>query len=231
MKLQPHLTAAALALVLGLGLTACVTEYSEVEAPKQLTLDDASTRIDVRFAPGSSRLLGGDAARLHALAADGKIAPSDRVMVSAAGSFALAAARFNSIAAELLRDRIVATELRLAAVPANRAIVHIGRYLATTPPCPNWSKNPPLDYTNVHASNFGCTTATNFARMVASPADLAEGRPLGLADAIPAAAAVQRYQSDKIQLPGSSGLGPVTAAPAGATGSGATGAGTAGSAP
>jgi pilus assembly protein CpaD len=152
-------------------------------------------------------------------------------MVSAAGSSALAAARFNSIAAELLRHRIVATELRLAAVPANRAIVDIGRYLVTTPPCPNWSKNPPLDYSNVHASNFGCTTATNFARMVASPADLVEGRPLGRADAIPAAAAVQRYQSDRVQLPAASGIGPIAAAAAAATGSGATGAGTAGSAP
>jgi pilus assembly protein CpaD len=227
--MKPHSHLIAVALVLG--LTACVTDYSEVEAPKQLTLDDASTRIDVRFAPGSERLLAGDAARLHALAAGGKIAPSDRVTVSVAGGPALAAARFDAIAAELLRYRIVATELRLAAVPANRAIVQIGRYLVTTPPCPNWSKNPPLDYTNVHPSNFGCATATNFGRMVASPADLAEGRPLGLADAIPAAAAIQRYQSDKVQLPAAAGLGPIGATSTAPTGSGATGAGTAGSAP
>jgi pilus assembly protein CpaD len=231
MKLQPHLTAAALALVLGLGLTACVTEYSATEAPKQLALDDASARVDVRFAPGSSRLLAGDAARLHALAAGGKIAPSDRVTVSAAGGPALAGARFDSIAAELLRYRIVATKLPLVAVPANRAVVQIERYLVTLPPCPNWSKNAALDYTNVHASNFGCATAVNFASMVASPADLVDGRPLGLADALPALAAVQRYQSDKVQLPASSGLGPITAVATAPTGSGATGAGTAGSAP
>ena len=227
MKMHSHLIAVALML----GLTACVTEYSDIEAPKQLALDNASARIDVRFAPGSERLLAGDAARLHALAAAGKIAPSDRVTVSAAGGSALAAARFNSIAAELLRHHIVATELRLTAVPANRGIVQIGRYLVTAPPCPNWSKNPPLDYTNVHASNFGCTTATNLAHMVASPADLAEGRPLGRTDAIPAAAAVQRYQSDKVQLPAASGLGPVSTTSTAPTGSGATGAGTAGSAP
>jgi pilus assembly protein CpaD len=227
MKMHPHLVAVALVL----GLTACVTDYTEVEAPKQLTLDNASTRTDVRFAPGSSQLLAGDAARLRALAAGRKIAPADRVTVSVAGGPALAGARFASIAAELLRHRIVATELPLAAVPANRAIVQTGRYLVTTPPCPNWSKNPPLDLTNVHASNFGCATATNFARMVASPADLAEGRPLGLADAIPAAAAVQRYQADKVVLPVGATLGPIGATSAAPTGSGATGAGTAGSAP
>jgi pilus biogenesis lipoprotein CpaD len=220
-----------LTLALVLGLPACVTEYSDVEAPKHLTLDNASSRLDVRFAPGSSQLLAGEAARLHAAAAVGKIAPSDRVSVSAAGGDALARARFASVAAELLRHRIVATELPLAGVPVNRAIVQIGRYLVSTPACPNWSKNPPVDYSNTHASNFGCATAVNFGRMVASPADLVEGRPLGLADAIPAAAAVQRYQSDKVALPAGSSLGPLTAPTIAPTGSGATGAGTAGSAP
>jgi len=219
MKLQPHLAAVALVL----GLTACVTDYSEVEAPKHLTLDNASGRIDVRFAPGSSRLRAGDAARLHALAAGGKIAPSDRVAVSAAGGPALARARFASIAGELLRHRIVATELPLAAVPPNRAIVQTGRYLVTTPPCPNWSKNPPLDYTNVHASNFGCAMALNFGRMVASPADLAEGRPVGLADARPAVAAVNLYRLDKVVLPTAAGLGPIAGTSAAPTGTGDAG--------
>jgi pilus assembly protein CpaD len=230
MKLHPRLATAAIFLA----LAAChplAAEYSEVEAPKQLTLYDASTRIDVRFAPGSSRLLAGDAARLHAAAAGGKIAPSNRVTVSVAGGPALAAARFAAIAGELLRYRIVATELPLAGVPANRAIVQTGRYLVTTPPCPNWSKNPAIGFTNEHASNFGCTTVTNLARMVASPADLAEGRPVGLPDALPAAAAVQRFQSDKVELPSAASVGPIAGAGIGATGSGASGAGTAGSAP
>src|SRR5712691_11470438 len=230
MKRYPTLATAAILLA----LAACrpfVAEYSEVEAPKQLTLDNGSIRVDVRFAPGSSQLLAGDAARLNALAAAGKIAPSDRVTVAVAGGPDLAAARFERIAAELLRHRIVATELASGAVPANRAIVQTGRYLVTTPPCPNWSKSPPIDFTNTLSSNYGCATATNFGRMVASPADLAEGRPLGLADAIPAAAAVQRFQSDKVVLPSGAAVGPITSPGAGPTGSGATGAGTAGNAP
>jgi hypothetical protein len=60
---------------------------------------------------------------------------------------------------------------------------------------------------------------------------LAEGRPVGAADAIPAAAAVQRYQADKVQLPSATALTSIAAASTGATGSGATGAGTAGSQP
>jgi pilus assembly protein CpaD len=230
MKLYPRVATAAILLA----LAACrpgVAEYSEVEAPKQLTLDNASTRIDVRFAPGSSQLLAGDAARLRRLAAGGNIAPSDRVIVSAAGGPGLAAARFETIAAELLHYRVVATQLPGGTVPANRAIVQTGRYLVTTPPCPNWSKASATDFTNTASSNFGCATATNFARMVASPADLAEGRPLGLADAIPAAAAVQRYQSDKVVLPTGAAVGPIAGSAAPPPGTGASGAGTAGSAP
>ncbi len=225
-----HLQAIAAALLV-LGMTACASQYTESEAPKSLTLDEAGTRIDVRFAPGSSHLLAGDAARLRGLAARGSIAPSDPVAVSAAGSPALAAARFEAIAEVLLPYRIVPSQRPLGGVPANRAIIETGRYLVSLPPCPNWSKNPQLDFTNAHASNWGCATASNLGLMVASPADLAEGRPVGLADAIPAAAAVQRYQADKVQLPSAAGLTNIPAASIAPTGAGATGAGTAGTGP
>ena len=71
----------------------------------------------------------------------------------------------------------------------------------------------------------------NLAAIIASPADLAEGRPVGRPDAIPAAAAVQRYQGDKVQLPAAAGLTNIPTAAIAPTGSGATGAGTAGSQP
>ena len=227
MKLHHHLVAVGLAL----GLAACASQYTESETPKNLVLDDASAAIDVRFAPGSNRLLAGDAARLRALVARGAISQSDRVTVLAGGPPDLAAARFEEVAALLLPYRIVATQGPLAAAPGNRAIVQTKRYLVTAPPCPNWSKYPPVDFTNAHASNFGCATAMNLAAIIASPADLAEGRPVGRPDAIPAAAAVQRYQGDKVQLPAAAGLTNIPTAAIAPTGSGATGAGTAGSQP
>lgn len=228
MKMRHRLAAATLLL----GLAACAAQYTDNEWPKQVKLDNASARVDVRFAAGSSRLFPRDAARLRALAASGSIAPSDRVIVAASGPPWLAEARFEAVAQALLPYRIVAMQGPLTPVPANRAIIESERYLVTLPPCPNWSKYPPLGYTNTHASNFGCTTAVDLALMVANPADLAEGRPLGPVDAIPAAAAVQRYQGDKVQLPAAASLSGIgaggTAAP---TGGGATGAGTAGTGP
>ncbi len=224
-----HLQGLAAALLLG--TTACASQYTETEAPKSLTLDNVSRRIDVRFAPGSSHLLAADAARLRGLAASGAIDASDPVTVAAAGGPGLAEARFETIAAVLLPYRIVPGARMLGSVAGNRAIIETGRYLVSLPSCPNWSKSPPIDFANAHASNFGCTTAVNLGMMVASPGDLVEGRPLGLADAIPAAAAVQRFQADKVQLPAAVGLTSISGGGAGPTGSGATGAGTAGSAP
>ncbi len=129
----------------------------------------------MRFAPGSSRLLAGDVARLRRLAATGAIAPSDRITVLASGPPALAAARFEAVARALLPYNIVANQGPLTPVPPNRAIIESERYLVTLPPCPNWSKYPPLGYTNTHASNFGCATAIDLGLMVANPADLASG--------------------------------------------------------
>jgi pilus assembly protein CpaD len=163
-------------------LAACVplaATYTDVEAPKALKLDNASTVVAVRFAPGSAHLLPGDAARLRALAAAGYIAPTDRVAVSAGGGPRLAAARFQSISHELLAYRIVPGQRPLADVPRNVALIDTGRYLVTMPPCPNWSKDSALGFTNTEASNFGCTEAVNLGHMVWRPADLAEGVPLG----------------------------------------------------
>jgi len=109
--------------------------------------------------------------------------------------------------------------LVLVYVPA--FVLGITRALVTLPRCPNWSAEPNSDFTNARSSNFGCADATNLGHMVANPADLASGRPLGDADAVTAVSAVTRYYQDKIQLPAAATLGPIQApssAPPPATG-------------
>src|SRR5260370_19109790 len=179
-----------------LSLAACYplsVEYTESEAPKQLTLDQAAIRVDLRFPPGSSRLAAGEAARLRALAATGQIAPADRVLVSAAGGPALAKARAASVSEALLPYGIVVSPAVVAEVAPDRAVVEADRYLVSLPPCPDWSKSPKLGFENTVNSNFGCATVSNLGRMVASPADLASGQPLGLAAGKPARHALGRY--------------------------------------
>jgi pilus assembly protein CpaD len=190
-----------IAVPLIVALAACASDYTKSEAPNNLRVDGAETRIDLSFLPGSARLAADEAARLDRLVATGIIRPADRVTVAAAGALGLAEQRAAGVSRTLLAYGIVADTLPLETVPANHAIVGIGRYTVTLPPCPNWSSPPNATYTNAHTSNWGCAAATNLGLMVASPADLVSGRPLAPADGMPAVSAVQRYLNDKVKQP------------------------------
>jgi pilus assembly protein CpaD len=201
-----------------LALAACVpgvAEYTKTEAPAALRLDDASSAVTLSFAPGSARLSAAQAGRLQQLVRTGAIRAADRVEIAAAGSQSLAQARFAAISGVLLRYGIVATARPAAGVPPRRAVVAIGRYAVTLPPCPNWSKSATsTDFTNELSSNFGCADAINLG-MMASPADLAGGRTMGPALGRPEVAAVERYENDNVTpLAPAAAIGAIISAPA-----------------
>jgi pilus assembly protein CpaD len=195
-----------------LALAACApgaAEYTKAEAPDRLQVVGATSTVDLAFISGSDHLAGFSARRLDQLVAAGAIRPADRVTVAAAGSPGLAAARESAIARELLRWGIVAEAQPASAIAPNRGFVIVGRYAVGLPPCPNWSETRPNDFTNALPSYFGCADAVNLGLMVASPADLAGGRQLALADGKPAAAAVDRYLNDQVQAPNLVSLGSI----------------------
>jgi pilus assembly protein CpaD len=203
------------ALGLTLMLVACApgaAEYTKAEAPNRLQVAGAASTVELAFAPGSARLSAAAASRLDGLVANGAIRPADHVTVAAAGPPSLAATREAAIARQLLRWDIVAAAQPLPSLPPDGALVTIGRYSVTLPPCPNWSQPRANDFTNAPTSNFGCATAVNLGLM-ANPADLASGEALGPAAGQPAAAAVTRYLSDQVQPPTLTSIGPITAAP------------------
>jgi pilus assembly protein CpaD len=188
-------------LPLTLGLAACAAEYSKSEAPDTLRVDGADSRRELAFAAGSAYLTPSELRKLDGWVLSGNIRPADRVAIAAAGPPGLAEQRAAAISRELLRYGVVTQTLALDTVPANHAIVSIGRYAVTLPTCPNWSQSLSYDFTNAFTSNYGCANATNLGLMVASPADLASGRPFSGPDATPAVAAVQRYLSDRVKPP------------------------------
>src|ERR1700730_1083001 len=219
-------------LPLMLGLAACVTEYSKSEAPDQLRVDGAESRREVAFATGSAYLTPGERRKLDGWVLSVTIRPADRVAIAAAGPPGLAEQRAAAISRELLRYGIVAQTLALDAVPANHAIVSVGRYAVTLPSCPNWSQSLSYEFTNAFSSNYGCANTSNLGLMVASPADLVSGRTLAPADGQPAVAAVQRYMNDRVKPPPAPTAAPCAAASGGGggggggdTGGGAPGAG------
>jgi len=82
-------------------------------------------------------------------------------------------------------------------VPAtdpSRAVVYVGRYDIVLPDCPDWRKQTGADFTNTPASNHGCATTVNFARMLADPGDLVQGRDPGLADGDRLAGTIRNYR-------------------------------------
>jgi len=200
MKTPLHL----LAIPALLALSACepgAASYTTAEAPKELRIDGAASKLNLAFAAGSDQLTPGEAARLQRLAMSGGISPADRVTIAAAGDPLLRQHRIDSVSRELLRYDIIATASPLVGVPRDHAVIEVGRYLVTLPPCPNWSQYSASDFTNEKTSNFGCATAVNLGLMVASPADLVSARDLAPADGTPAVSAVTRYLTDKVKLP------------------------------
>jgi pilus assembly protein CpaD len=209
-----HLRRSAISMTLLLALAACVpgvAEYTKTEAPVALQVQGATGEVAFAFAAGSARLARGEDMRLDHLLATGVIRPADRVEIAAAGQPRLAEARTATIASRLLRWGIVADARPMAGVAPNQALVMVGRYAVTLPPCPNWSMTGGPDFTNQTTSNFGCADAINLGLMVASPGDLTHGRTLAAADGKPAASAVGRYLDDKVTLPTETTLGPVAA--------------------
>jgi pilus assembly protein CpaD len=209
----------ALALTILVGACAPVTTYTDAEAPKRLKLDSATTQVNLHFAPGSAALSAGEAARLRQLAATGRIDPGDRVSVAVSGATQLAQARAGAVAATLLNYGIVPVT-DYGDAPPNGAVVAITRTLVTLPPCPNWSKPSYSDFGNQPSSNFGCANETNLGMMVAHPTDLASGLPVSGAPGQPAAAAVNRYMNDKVQLPTSNTALPIATQSSGGQGPG-----------
>jgi pilus assembly protein CpaD len=188
-------------LPLTFGLAACAAEYSKSEAPAQLRVDSADSRREVAFTSGSAHLSPSELRKIDGWVLSGSIRPADRVEIAAAGPPGLAEQRAAAISGELLRYGVVATTLALDTVPANQAIVSIGRYAVTLPTCPNWSQSPAADFTNAYSSYYGCDDATNLGLMVASPADLVSGRPLSATNAQVTGNAVQRYLTDRVKPP------------------------------
>ena len=114
-------------LPLMLGLAACAAEYSKSEAPDTLRVDGSDSRSELAFGAGSAGLSPSELRKLDGWVLSGAIRPADRVEVAAAGPPGLAEQRADAISRELLRCGIVTQTLALDTVPANHAIVSIGR--------------------------------------------------------------------------------------------------------
>jgi len=79
-----------------------------------------------------------------------------------------------------------------------RVEILVRHWVAEAPRCGEGDRTPSLHGRQL-LPDLGCATAANLVAMVADPADLAEGRPLGPADGVREAEAIVRYRTDKVR--------------------------------
>lgn len=111
----------------------------------------------------------------------------------------LARARADAIS-KRLRERLPGARVRLLEQSTGgESRLVVGRYVAVAPECAGWYS--PEQRIGMFANpdnrtdpNFGCSTASNFAAMIADPGDLVRGRALAPADSAGQALAIERYR-------------------------------------
>ncbi len=187
----------ATALLALLTLAACTptaSYWSEAQSPKQNKVEMVRLNHDLRL-PASGALSPAETAALDDFLARHDIGFGDRVTLAAAGRSPAA------VSSHLRKQGIVATAAtaNAADLPAGAVRVEVERFVVVPPNCPDWRKPGTADYGNTPMSNLGCATAANLGMMLADPRDLIQGRLPGDADGTVAAAAMQRYRTDKVK--------------------------------
>ena len=199
---MPLLLAAAMLIS---GCTPDVARWTPVEAPKENKVDFVVMTHQVHFVPGSTTPVNGEAKALSDFLDSVAFSYGDQATIDAgphsgtAASDALAAERIDTVSTMLRK-------LRIRAQPASRptvdgaltrdgVVVTVGRYVVTSPNCPDRSKPEGDDFANTTESNYGCATATNLGLMVANPGDLLHGAQPGAADGENSARGIQNYRS------------------------------------
>lgn len=217
----------ALVALAGLVSSACTAARLEplpTLAPMPAaTAEGVEYRHEVAFATDSAEPAGAELSRLDAFLDQLPAGTARRFVLTGRAdervgetyNLDLSARRARAVASQIRRRAATGDEIAVAALgegsPAtegearrpdsrDRSVdVAVTAYLVRLPGCPDWSRDPRLDRSNLPLSNIGCANATNLGLMVADPADLARGRDLGAADATREAEGVVRYRTDKVK--------------------------------
>jgi pilus assembly protein CpaD len=204
-------------------------EISKELPPKRTRVELVALDHDVDFARGSKTVTASGVAGLSNFLRDNAVGEGDSVTVAGPNTAsALTAARRAAVLAELNMLHVHAVPATVTAPVSSAVRVHVDHVVVTAPQCPDWSKPEADNPDNTSSSNFGCATEANLAAMVANPADLARGRPSGMADGEALARGVELYKSGNLAktLSGSSGYS--TSGLSGTGGSAASGSGSGG---
>jgi pilus biogenesis lipoprotein CpaD len=196
--------------------------WMEASSPKDLEVERAQYRHVVQFATDSAELTAMEQERLLTFLETVAPTAQDTMIVEGHAderatdlyNLELASRRITSVEnflrehglqnvplhASAFGERVPAAEgTDAAAWQQNRRVeLVLERHVVELPPCPDWSRESGLDYSNLPGSNFGCATQTNLGLMIDNPSDLARGRKLAPASGIHAAEGIVRYRTGEV---------------------------------
>ncbi len=172
---------AALAVTLGLGLSACgTTSGNTAELNRSLysvnqpVVERSTMTFDV--ATHSGGMAVNEQQRLAGWFEAMELRHGDRVSIDDPASNKATRDVIASLAGRygvLVADGAPTTA---QFIRPGQARVVITRSSASVPNCPNWASNSDLSYSNNSHSNYGCSINSNLAAMVANPEDLIKGQ-------------------------------------------------------
>lgn len=193
--------------ILLLSLAACAREeaaWTAVEAPNRLQVDWRSETFVAAFPAGAAELAPDERAKLARFLVAGLRTGDERITLSPPpdADRALTDRRVDHlrqiVAGAAPRRPITVAPIADGRLAAGSAMVVIGRYVVSTPSCPNWRKPSGIDAANQPSSNLGCANETNLGLMVADPGDLVVGRDLDNAEAEAMNHGIRRYRDNKV---------------------------------
>jgi len=193
-----------------LTLSACaqesITQWAPIESPKKNQVSWAEYHHPVKFAKSSTKLNRNEKTALNRFLNRVGIGEGVQVTLSrpSSNSSPQAKHRETGLARYLINNGFDVS--RVALNPAystrrNTIRVTVGRYIVTTPNCPDWSKPAASDSFNRVSSNFNCATETNLGLMVANPEALIRGTRTGPADGEAVALGIKNYRENKVEIP------------------------------
>lgn len=205
-----RLAQASTVLALTAALTGCffqTAKWSPAESPKNNTVEWVKFEYNVDFGGNGARLSMQEREKLTAFMARVRVGNKDDVLIGTLGR--KDTARDSTLASRRIKavmSHVRSLRLRPELLPpgpggqpwTGKVKIMVGRYVVTTPNCPDWTKPGESDWTNRTSSNLGCANATNLGLMIADPGDLIRSRPMTPGDGQRGAKQVQKYRDDKI---------------------------------
>jgi pilus assembly protein CpaD len=205
-------SASVLALCLApLAMTACTdhrlvthSTWKQQEQPAQPQVQRVDAQHVVPFAAKDLEMADVEREALAMFVRQNNLQPGSHVSVAAPAKTAAQSARSRNRLASVrneLQRMGVSSSIVQAEATTNQStgdeVVVFAQTVAVLPPdCPGYNQPIVLDYEWRPNTRLGCANAVNLGLMVANPSDLAQGRPVGPADAEAMAAGVQRYRTD-----------------------------------